>query len=221
MTTFLFAEERFPGCDPRPPESPPGSIVPLASLDDVPLVPESEWVDQESLRPYETWERDIDQGRTTACTLASLSHAIQFSLARDGKPCPDIDWYTAWVDMTGGRGGANLAAACRYAMDEGMRYLDTNGKPAGRIRITEAWDCDSLAGLASALLRGAICTYGHDMHAECATRLVKKSGVWHLDTRNSWNRSWGDNGWHLFPLKQVEIDRYGAIIVREMEWLSL
>lgn len=223
MMTFEFPDGYFPGCDPRPPEAPPGSIVPMATLADVPLVDEADWKEQESLRHLETWKRDIDQGRTSACTLASLAHAIQFSLARDGKPHVDIDWYQAWIDLTGGRGGANLAAACRYAMDKGMRYLDANGKPAGRIRIAEAWDCDSIDGLASGLHRGCICTYGHDRHAECATRPVKKSGVWHLDTRNSWGRSYygADGGWHLVPLRDVEIKTYGAILIREVEWLAL
>jgi hypothetical protein len=219
-TGFAFPDGFVAGCEARPPESPPGSIVPMASLTDVPLVDEADWVEQESIRSLETWKRDIDQGRTTACTLASKSNAAQFVMARDGRPHRDIDWHTMWMDITGGRGGANLAVACRYAMDQGMPYLNAKGEPAGRIKIAEAWDCDSLAGLASALQRGCICTFGHDGHAECATRMFRKNGVWYLDVRNSWGRDWGDNGWHLFPLKDVEIRTYGAILIREVEYIA-
>lgn len=218
--TFNIPDGKFTGCEARAPESPPGSIVPMATLADIPLVDEADWVEQESIRHLETWKREINQGRTTACTLGSASHGMMFSLARDGKPVKDMDWKTAWIDITGGRGGANLAVACRYAMDQGMPYLDASGKAAGRIRIAEAWDCDSLVGLASGLQRGCLATFGHDGHAEMAGRMVRKNGVWCLDTKNSWGNDWGENGWHLFPLKDVEIRTYGAMLIREVEWLA-
>jgi hypothetical protein len=200
------------GCLER--SNPVGALVPLATRDDVPLLPEAQWVQQESLRYLETWQRDINQNGYPACCLASLAHAMQYTMARDGRPALDLDWQRAWRKLSGGRGGVALDDACRFAMDTGFPLAD--GSQGGVVKIAEAWDCDSIEGFASGLQRGCFGTFGHDVHAECATRLTKQNGVWYVDTRNSWGRDWGDKGWHLFPLRNIELRTYGAILIREL-----
>jgi hypothetical protein len=211
------------GCLTR--QKPVGALVPglteAAAREAVPLVPASEWREQESLRGLE--RRDVNQNGYPACCLASLANAMEMAMVRDGRPHRPLDWRRAWRALSGGRGGVALDVACRFAMDKGFP-IDTSAdgsssmQPGGVVKIAEAWDCDSIEGLASGLLRGCLATFGHDMHAECATRLVRQAGRrgWFLDTRNSWGRDWGDAGWHLFPLDEVEIDTYGAILIREL-----
>jgi hypothetical protein len=210
------------GCLPR--HKPVGALVPglaePAGRDAVPPVPRSEWKPQESLRGLE--RRDVNQNGYPACCLASLANAMELAMVCDGRPHRPLDWRRAWRALSGGRGGVALDVACRFAMDTGFP-IDaasdaSNSGQAGVVRIAEAWDCDSIEGLASGLLRGCLATFGHDMHADCATRLVQQTGRrgWFLDTRNSWGRDWGDAGWHLFPLEEVEIDTYGAILIREL-----
>jgi hypothetical protein len=43
-----------------------------------------------------------------------------------------------------------------------------------------------------------------------------QGSVEYLDTRNSWGKDFGENGWHAFPLADVEMV-YGAAIIRELE----
>ena len=204
-------ETHVGGCLPRKwvPEASPFPV--WGSDDTVPMVPKAEWVEGESLRGYETWTRDVNQNGYPACCLASLANAMQFAMVRDGRPEVDLDWLAAWRKLSGGRGGVALDDAAAFVMDKGFPRLDGNGT----VRISEAWDCPSVEALASALQRGALCTFGHSVHAEHASRLVKQSGVWMLDVRNSWGRDWGDNGWHLLPLSQVEM-RYSIIAIREL-----
>ena len=186
---------------------------PWGSTDAVPMVPKAEWEEQESIRGYETWKRDINQNGYPACCLASLANAMQLAMARDGRSVVDLDWFAAWKELSGGRGGVALDDAAAFAMDKGFPRAD--GK--GTVKIQEAWDCPSVEALASALQRGALCTFGHDMHAEAALRLVKQNGVWNLDVRNSWGRDWGDKGWHFVPLTAVEM-RYSIIAIRELDY---
>lgn len=202
---------RVGGCLERKwaPEASP--FVPWGSTDDVPMVDPADWVEQESLRGCERWSRDINQNGFPACCLASLAHAMQFSMARDGRPVVDLDWLAAWRKLSGGRGGVALDDAAAFAASTGFPRLD--GK--GVVKIAELWDCGSIEALASALQRGCLCTFGHDVHAEAAIRMLKQGGKWMLDTRNSWGNDWGDSGWHLFPLSRVEM-RYSIIAIREL-----
>jgi hypothetical protein len=206
------------GCESRQQEV--GALVPVYGAGDaaaVPLLPRSEWKDQESLRYLE--RRDINQNGYPACCLASLANAMELAMVRDGRPHRPLDWLRAWKALSRGRGGVALDAACRFAMDTGFPLADAGqGGSQGVVKIAEAWDCDSIEGLASGLQRGCLATFGHDLHAECATRVTTQAGRrgWFLDTRNSWGRSWGDSGWHLFPLEEVEINTYGAILIREL-----
>lgn len=200
---------RIGGCLPRKwaPEASP--FQPWGSTDAVPMVDPSEWVEQESIRGYE--RRDVNQNGYPACCLASLANAMELGMVRDGRPHVALDWLAAWRKLSGGRGGVALDDAADFASKLGFPRVD--GK--GVVRIAELWDCGSTDALASALQRGCLCTFGHDVHAECATRLLKDGGKWTLDVRNSWSKDWGDSGWHLFPLSKVEM-RYSIIAIREL-----
>lgn len=194
------------------PEASP--FEPWGSTSEVPMVDPADWVEQESLRVYQ--RRTSDQNGYPKCTLASLANAMELAMVRDGRPHVQLDDQKAWKALTGGRGGAALDDACAFAMDKGFPRLD--GK--GVVKIAEAWDCGSVEALGSALQRGAICTFGANVHAQCMTRLVKSKGKWCGDVVNSWGE-WGEQGptgfwgWHLFPLSNVEM-RYSIIAIREL-----
>jgi hypothetical protein len=195
------------GCLPR--SNKVGAVVPLLDTAKVPLLLESAWTEQESIRDCE--RRDINQNGYPACCLASLANAMEFAAVRDGRPSRPLDWLAAWRKLSGGRGGVALDDAAAFAMATGFPLADGSGV----VKILEAWDCDTIEGFASALQRGCVGTFGHDVHAECATRMVKQNGVWMLDVRNSWGKDWGDKGWHLFPLRDIE-PRYSWIAIREL-----
>ena len=206
---YAGGDYRIGGCLPR--SNAVGVVVPLQPVDKVPNLSESEWVDGESLRGYE--RRDVNQNGYPACCLASLANAMELAMVRDGRGHVALDWLRAWKKLSGGSGGVALDDAAAFVMSEGFPRLDG----LGTVKIAEAWDCETREGFASGLQRGCLGTFGHDVHAECATRMVRKNGVWYLDTRNSWGRDWGDAGWHLFPLVDME-SRYSWIIIRELAY---
>jgi hypothetical protein len=208
------------GCLPRKwlPEASP--FKPWGSDATVPMVPKSEWVDGETLRVYQ--RETVDQNGYPKCCLSAAKSAMQLAMVRDGRPFVSLDDQKPWKDLSGGRGGVALDDALAYAMDKGFPRLD--GK--GTVKIAEAWDCPSVEALASALQRGAICTYGAQVHAQCMTRLVKRNGVWCGDVVNSWGQfgeAGGPNnefwGWHFVPLSEVEM-RYSIIAIREVEIIA-
>lgn len=181
------------------------------SADRCPIVPRDERVTQPSLRSL-IWQR-IDQGQTSGCAVASFSHAVVALMAKLGMARTELDWYKAYVALSGGRGGVEIGRVLSYAMSSGIPTKD--GKSV--VRVTEAWDAPSHEALVSALQRGAVLTYGHDIHAECALTEVVEGGREYLDTRNSWGDDWGEDGFHSFPLDEVELSSYGAAILRDLE----
>jgi hypothetical protein len=199
------------GCDER--SDSPGDTLPEFELrEGVKVVGPNSWVSQdfEAMRRMSE-ARDIYQNGYPACTNAAGACAAESLCKLDGRPVPKVDWLQTWKDITGGHGGTSLIDNIDYGMKRGYPL-----EGGGRLVIAEAWDCSSVEGLATGLLLGCMAIFGHDMHCECAKSLVFKNRKWYLDTRNSWGRDWGDNGWHPFPLDGVEISRYGAVLFREV-----
>jgi len=199
------------GCRSR--ARPVGGVLPVMG-DKVPLVTEANWYEMPNVR--HACRVGINQESTPACCLASLANAFMIWMFLNGWPAKKLDWRRAWKLLSGGRGGV--------ALDDAAEFVRETGYPVeggGVVKLLEGWDITTLEGLASALFNGCICTFGHDVHAECASRLTtgqdrRGRKIWMLDTRNSWGEGWGDNGWHLFPLSDVEISTYGVIGVREL-----
>jgi hypothetical protein len=199
------------GCDPR--DDKPGDRLPLyEAREEITVIGSNSWVSQdyEAMRAASE-ARDIDQNGYPACTNAAAACACESLCKLDRKPIPVIDWLQTWKDLTGGRGGTSLYDNIDYGMTKGYPLVG-----GGRVKVAEAWDASSVEGVATGLLLGCMVIFGHDSHCECAKSLVFKDRKWWLDTRNSWGRDWGDNGWHLFPLDAVEIKRYGAVLFREV-----
>jgi len=203
------------GCVPR--DDKPGDRLPLfETREKVRVLGKNSWTSQDfELMRRISEARDIYQNGYPACTNAASACAVESLCKLDGKPTPKVDWLQTWKDITGGRGGTSLFDNIDYGMTKGYPLEDGGG----RVIVAEAWDCSSVEGLATGLLLSCMAIFGHDRHCECAKSLVFKDRKWFLDTRNSWGRDWGDNGWHLFPLDAVEIERYGAVLFREVRVL--
>ena len=181
------------------------------NLESCPIVPKPERITQPSLREIE-WD-DIDQEQTSACAVGSFANAMSMLMAKLGRAKTPLDWYKVYLELTGGRGGVEIGTVLAYAMTKGFPTKD--GK--SRVVVTEAWDADGREAIVSGLQKGAVATFGHDVHAEAAiTEVVEANGTELLDTRNTWGKSFGEQGWHKFPLADVEM-QYGAAIIRDLD----
>ena len=198
----------FPSPDPGPQPAPASA----PDYDPCPVIPKADRKTQESLRHLE-WN-NVYQNGYGACCVCAHCNAIEFWLTKTGRAKTKLDWYKAYMELTGGRGGVVISTMTIYAMQKGIPLVDGSG----RLRITEAFDIGSLDALVSALQMGDHVIFGHDSHAEAAmSEIVDEHGNEFLDTRNTWDVTWGDKGWHTYPLTEVELESYGATGIREVE----
>lgn len=187
------------------------------SSDTCPMVPRNEWITQ----PVPAWAeyRDVDQGQTPSCCLASLANAIEFFLAIHGRQKITLDWRRAWVELTGGRGGAAIHQAMTYVTTKGYPLI---GSPQ-RIHVTEIWDVDNADAYFSGVLRGCTGWYGHWVpgggHAEAGLAVDVSGRDPVMVSRGSWGRRAGENGWfrRTYSDLQQGIPQFGAGLIREVE----
>lgn len=183
--------------------------------EDVPPLPRSEWRSTPDMRKYE-WNPDGRyQNGKPACCLCALVGTAEFLMGRDGWERTALDWNKFWLETTGGRGGCAVDRAVQHAMQKG---IPIKGSSTERVFILEAWDVGNVDDFAVGLQRGGIGLGCHDVHAECVVGLNvdrPKPTVWMVNSHY-----YGENAaknWHEFLLDRLEIDRYGAVIVRSLE----
>jgi hypothetical protein len=195
------------GCLPR--ASRLGQWFPVAGTDgSPPLLPESQWDGQESKRGYE-WD-DIDQGNTSSCCVCAASNTAELTIAINGGAQTKLDWLKAYRELTGGSGGVAVDEMLRYAQSKGIPTKDGQSV----VKFAECWDAPSQPHFVSGVRAGCLGILCHDVHAECGVSVVMRNGIAYIDTRNSWGKDWGENGWHLFPASKIEVGTYGAFLLR-------
>lgn len=212
---------RMGGLLPR--ELPRGSgLIPTAPSwfktgEDVPPLPRSEWRSTPDMKPYE-WNNRY-QGNYPACCNCALVGTVEFLMARDGLARSPLDWHKFWIETTGGRGGCAVDRAVQHAMQKGM---PVKGSVTERVFVEEAWDVGTRDDFAIGLQRGGIGLGCHDVHAECVVGLNvdrPKPTVWMVNSHY-----YGENAaknWHEFLLERIELERYGAFVVRSARLRSV
>lgn len=179
--------------------------------EDVPPLPRSEWRSTPDMRSYE-WNNRYQNGYP-ACCLCALAGAAEFIMARDGLSRLAIDWHKFWIETTGGRGGCAVDRALQHAMTKGMPVKNSTK----RVVIAEAWDVGDSNDFGVGLQRGGVGLGCHDVHAECVVGLntePTKPTVWMVNSHYYGEKA--DKNWHEFLLDRLEIDSYGAVIVRSL-----
>ena len=74
--------------------------------------------------------------------------------------------------------------------------------------MREWCDIETNDEFGTALLKGWPVVFGYrpsrrSGHAVYATRLFREGRNWMIDWHNSWDKTWGDNGFGIMPLSRV------------------
>ena len=86
---------------------------------------------------------------------------------------------------------------------------------ARKYRLREFWDIGSIEEAATCLLSGFAFVFGWDGHSCVGTELLNEQGDFLY--ANSWDESWGDNGFGTLNLSAVWL-QYGAFGYRTPLW---
>jgi hypothetical protein len=217
-TDLIAPDGMMTGCLRRVTEF--GSVFPRwesDKYDRVPAVPRSEWQTQAGLEWAEY--RDVNQNPHPACCLASLANAAEFHLSINGREKIELDWYRAWMDLSGGNGGV--------ALDHALEYVTTKGYPivgiSDRLFAEEVWDAESPEDFLSGIFRGCRGIYGRFIgrggHAEFPAYVKMVGGKAVMRVRGTWGRNYSqsEQGWYDVPEKDLVrgIPAFGGFLVRE------
>lgn len=159
--------------------------------------------------------RKLNQNPNPSCTLHSTDNAFQWHLAKHARPIPNMDAKAAWVELTGGRGGAAIPTAVSWSMSKGMPIAD-----GGRIKALGWWDIPNVASLFSAIALGRTVLMGwmHPIgaHAQCGL-IIPKPRV--LRVRGTWGdqEMWKDISESALA---DGIKRFGAFALLDVEILE-
>lgn len=219
-----YPDGRFPGCLPR--TSKPGELFPMAS-EGIQIIPRSEWpkyTGKVSLRPFV--KVVLDQDGVGSCACESAAQAIMVARAVAGLPHVQLNPWFIYHHTSHGRDQGssiddNLAFIREYGCAPESVWPRSNGwraKPskeayeaAMEFRGFEAFDISNVNEMVSALLAGFAVDYGANGHS------VLK--VEHLDDRqgldiNSWDITWGDQGFGVWASYSAVNWAYGAWALR-------
>lgn len=164
----------------------------------------------------------LDQNGTNYCWTNSPTGAAMVLRAKQGESYVKLSPASVAGPITGYRNqGGMIESALRYFVEDGVApasYVPPNSlshrdwqpgaaEVAKKFRITHWWDMMSKsAGIdakcATLLLQGIpVCVaYNWWSHAVTLYALIFKDGKFYYLFRNSWGKSYGENGYALLPL---------------------
>ena len=226
-TLPTFDNGRKKGCLRR--QSRPGEHCPMASerIEVVPRDRWDHWKERVSLRP--SVKTILDQNGYGSCAAEAVTQAIMIARQLSGQPHVLLNPWAMYRTTSGGRDqGSNIEDNIRYAMKYGVPSQAIHPRSKGvfgakgalsdeavadalNYRIVEYWDIATVDELVSGLLKGFSGVWGGDGHALCKVRhLNEREG----EDANSWDTTWGDNGFGVWlPYSRINWS-YGAFAIR-------
>ena len=215
MSNYNFG--RGGDCYPR--VSHVGQWIPEAGtpVDPCPIVEREKIITQDSLE----WAEydDLYQNGYPSCTLHGLGNAIMIFLSSRGRAKSDLDPHKAWIECTGGEGGYPIDAALVYGINKGFPTKDGSA----RVFVTEAFDCDTVLKVWSAVQRGDPVVFGHYAprgHCECGLWIEIVGNDILLVTRGSYGKTYyNGSAYHRVPERDLAqgIPDFGAFAIREVQ----
>lgn len=202
------------------------------AVDAIPLVPEEEWESRmEGNTIKDAVWTILDQGSVGACASGATSGAVMAVRAIENLDPILLNMYSLYRQVNDGADNGsgideNLEALMAtgilpesyWPQSKGWKTKPPNDwkQEAAKFRGIEAFDVTSKVEFGSGLCAGHPIVYGVDWdgggHAICAAR----AWVDEVEFFNTWNKTWGDNGFGRMPWKQVlaGVKKYGAWALR-------
>ena len=241
MTSLLVPPNKALGCLPR--RSLLGEVCPIFGerIDVIPKEEWAGLIPQHQLRPF-VWHV-FDQDGVGSCATESTSQSVMVCREFVGANRVLLNpWFIYHTTSGGYDGGSTIDGNLQFARQNGVcpesvwpRYergedgypIYKNGYPvvinswrdtpppeayeaARRLRIDEFYDISTLLEVGSALLKDFVVVFGWKGHSVLAVDLIDEDTLLYI---NSWQPSWGDEGFGVLKLWEVNWG-YGAFAVR-------
>jgi hypothetical protein len=160
-----------------------------------------------------------------SCASESTTQALQIARAFAGREWVQLSPWFMYHTVSGGRdSGSSIDENLEFAREHGIAPMSlwprekgwkatpsTEAVEAAKLyRIDEYFDIASIEEFGTALLLGMPVVYGRQGHAICAVELLDKNTISYA---NSWDKSWGMNGFGEDALSSVNFS-YGAFAIR-------
>lgn len=223
-----YPEGRIPGCNDR--KSQPGDLFPMAA-EKVTLIDPADYAKYSgklSLRPLVT--SVFDQNGAGSCATESSTGGVKIVRAGMGLPFVELNPWFIYHHTSGGvdRGSSideNLEFLQKFGVAPASVWPRKNGwraKPsqdaydaALDFRVDEVFDVSTVQEFISCLVAGFAVVWGAKGHSVLKVEHRDKAGV----DLNSWDVTWGDNGFGAWaPYSQINW-AYGAFAIRVVKGL--
>lgn len=224
---FTVPPQKKTGCLPR--ASKPGEWFPLAS-ERVETISRSEWpslIDSNRNSPL-IWDI-FDQDGVGSCASEASTQAVCACRELQGQERVPLNPWFVYHHVSGGVDrGSSIDENLRFIRDKGVASREVWPRNKGwrsspsseayedakEYRIEEAYDVQNTDELVSCLFKGFPVVFGYRPggggHAVLAVDLESLQA---LIFANSWDESWGDQGFGELPLSRIDW-RFGAWAVR-------
>jgi len=223
--TLTIPPGKRTGCLPR--RSKFGEVCqPFA--DAIEVIPRKHWpelIGTVSLRPKVPMI--FDQDGVGSCATESATQAVQVCRALSGLPFEQLNPWFVYHTTSGGRDqGSNIddnlvflrehgvAPESVWPRSKGWRAAPSReaSEAAKKYRIDEFFDIASWEEFGTALLSGFSVCFGYSGHSVLAVELLDTDRLLYA---NSWDDSWGDEGYGTLRSSSVHWG-YGAWAVRSV-----
>jgi hypothetical protein len=225
---FALPPGRVKGCLPR--KSLPGQMFPMAS-EKITIIDRKDWPkflanNPSQMKPFV--KVILNQGSLGSCATEACTGGVMACNVFAGQPFTLLNPLSIYATTSGGRDNGssiddNLAFAQQYGICPEAVWPRSKGfkvkpsaeamKAAEQFRILEVFDITTIDEMVSALFADFCIPYGSNGHSVLKVRHIDDNQG---EDANSWDYSWGDQGFGVWATYRAVDFSYGAYAIRSV-----